>query len=405
MKKNRIIFCVFFFLSIIFIFNYGGMVPYVIFHIAIALPLLSFLFTLIAFYHFRYIQAMDKTQVVKGDTINYTAAIYNSDIFLYPFIKIKFYGDSTLFKKQVDEKRFSLSPFKRKEYAFQLLCKYRGYYEVGIEYIEFTDFLGILRLKYSIKENKPICVRPKIIYIDNLNIRTNCLSEVNTDISDKFKDTTTISDIRKFVLGDTFKMVHWKLTAKTNQLMVKNFQGTTDLSTVLVLDLKKNQYSYEQNIIIEDKLIESIIAVVRYCLANWIPINLVFYKNGIEDIEAKNLLDFERIYNLLSEIRFNQNVAVNDLIDVYQKNNINNTSIMIFTSNVDYDLCDWANRTRLSGFELSLFYVSPSEATETKDKEADSIMAYLPEIGVNSYKININDDIKAVIGRRASQAV
>lgn len=399
MKRNRKLYILFFLLSVIFIFNYGGKVPYIFFHILWVLPLFSLFLLTMSFLHFRYIQKLDCTHAVKGDTVHYSVTIKNSDLFIYPYIRIKFYADNTIFKEQLSEKRFSLYPFKSKTLSFSLKCKYRGYYEVGMQSIEFMDLLGLFKLTHKVRENKVIRVHPKIIQLDNFTVKTNCLSEAHSQMSDKHKDMSTISDIRKYVFGDTFKMIHWKLTAKTNQLMVKNFQSTTDLSTVLVLDLKTNKLEYDQNIIIEDKLIESIIAVSRYCLSNWIPLNLVYYKNGIQDIHAKNLHDFETIYSVLSEIRFNESVDVSNIIDLYLENNFNKTNVMIFSSNVDYQLSDWIEHTRLSGYEMALFYVSPEEITSEKDKDAEEIISYLPETGISTYRIGISDDLNASISK------
>ncbi len=399
MKRNRKLYVFFFILSIIFIFNYGGKVPYIFFHIMWVLPLFSLLLLTISFLHFRYVQKLDCTHAVKGDTVHYSVTIKNSDFFMYPYIRVKFYADNTIFKEQLSEKRFSLYPFKSKTFSFSLKCKYRGYYEVGMQSIEFIDLLGLFKLTHKVRENRVIRVHPKIIQLDSFNVKTNCLSEAHSQMNDKHKDMSTISDIRKYVMGDTFKMIHWKLTAKINQLMVKNFQSTTDLSTVLVLDLKTNKLDYDQNIIIEDKLIESILAVSRYCLSNWIPLNLVYYKNGIQDIQAKNLHDFETIYSVLSEIRFNEKVDVSNIIDLYLENNFNKTNVMIFSSNVDYQLSDWIEHTRLSGYELALFYVSPEEITSEKDKNAEDIVSYLPEIGVSTYRIGINDDVNTSINK------
>jgi len=70
------------------------------------------------------------------------------------------------------------------------------------------------------------------------------------------------------------KKIHWKLSSKMNELLVKNFEGSSHASSAILLDLKKSNRSFEENSIIEDMLIEASIAVIYYCLVNWIPIIL-----------------------------------------------------------------------------------------------------------------------------------
>ena len=42
-----------------------------------------------------------------------------------------------------------------------------------------------------------------------------------------FEDMTSIAGIRKYAIGDVFKKIHWKLTAKMDELMVRNSTAPT----------------------------------------------------------------------------------------------------------------------------------------------------------------------------------
>ncbi|MDP4181678.1 MAG: DUF58 domain-containing protein [Bacillota bacterium] len=235
--------------------------------------------------------------------------------------------------------------------------------------------------------------------MDRFNLKTNYISETNSILNNKFEDMTTISDIRNYAYGDSLKKIHWKLTAKSNNLMVKNFQSTTETSALIFLDLHKNPYSDDINTIVEDKVLEAAVSVIYYCTSNWIPINLVYYNNGIIDYPARSPLDFDEIYKVLSKISFIEKVGLKDLLDVSLIENINKTNVILFTSNMNFDLYDEIYKAKQSGYELSIIYISPKELTGINDNDTEVILSNLFEAGIDVYPINISDDVKSKLER------
>ncbi len=396
-RINRILYAVLFLLCLIFIYFFGGKVPYMFFSVVVVLPLVSFAYILLIFLRFKFTQDTDKKFIMKGDRVNFLFSIHNEDLFFYPYMKVVFCGAETIFAQQFQSKSLSILPFKRKTFSFELECKYRGSYEIGIKSVEIEDLLGIFKLRYNVSEPKYINVYPRIIHLDRFKLDNSFISESYYSLNNQYEDMSSISDIRKYSYGDSIKKVHWKLSAKMNEIMVKNFQNTSETSAILILDLKSSKYSVEEKTIIEDKIVESIVSVIHFCLNNWIPVNLVYYKEKLVDIAAKNPLDFDEIYKVMSKISFNEKIDLKDIMDVYFNTNINKTNVILFTSNLGYELYDEIYKLRFSGYDVSLVYVSPEELTGEKNPEADSILSFLPEIDVTGYKININDDIKAVL--------
>ncbi len=400
MLKTRLLYGILVLFAVLFVHSYSGMVPNLIFNLLWVLPAVSFLYTLFVYFKFRFVQSIDKTTFTKGDRMRLTFSLGSDDYLLYPYLKITFFGSDTVFSDQLSSKIFSLYPREVKSFTVDLECKYRGFYKVGIESVEIRDFLGIFRLRNKYSEEKTITVFPRIVVLEKFRLRTNFMSETQTVLDNKYEDMATISDIRKYAYGDSFKKIHWKLTAKSNELMVKNFQGTSETGTVLLLDLQKLPFSEDIRIVVEDKLIEAMVAVVYYCLSGWIPTNIIYFEEKLLDIKAKNPLDFNSVYRLLSRVRFNEETKAGDLLELYLNEHITRANIVIFTSVVDYHLFDQIYKAKYSGYEVILVYVSPEELTGMKDETAENVLSYLPEIGVDYYKINVSDDIKAVFENR-----
>ncbi len=399
MKKNRALYAALLIMSFIFIYFYGGKIPYTIFFIVVMLPVISFIYTLIVYVRFKFIQDIGRKIAVKGDRVSLTINITNEDIILYPYIKVNFHGAGSLFANQLASESFSLSPFKKSSFIFELECRYRGCYPVGIKSFEIEDLLGIFKLTYLFSESKDITIYPRIIHLEKFNIGSVFLSDSHAALSSGIEDMATVSSIRKYAGGDSLKRIHWKLSAKMRELYVKNYQSTTQTNAILFLDLEKSNYSFEYGTIIEDKVIECAAAIVYYCLENWLPIDFVYYNSEIVSVEAKDPGDFESIYSLLSKIKFNQSVGIKDLLQIYLSGGIKNTNIIIFTSKINYDLYNELYKINFLGYKISLIYVSPESLTGEKDSEADNIVSSLPELGVSTYRVGIEDDIKLILER------
>ncbi|HEY9060460.1 MAG TPA: DUF58 domain-containing protein [Pseudobacteroides sp.] len=399
MFKNRVLYACIFLSALIFAYFFGGKVPYGFLYVVILMPIISFLYTIVILIRFKYTESLDKNFITKGDIVNYNLSIHNEDFFLYPYMRINFCGDDSIFKDQFRSKNLSLLPFKDKKYTFELECKYRGNYGIGIKSVQIEDFFGLFRLTYKNAVAKHITVYPRIVFLERFNLKTNYICETNSTLNNRFEDMTTVSDIRKYAYGDSLKKIHWKLTAKTRDMMVKNFQSTTQTSSVIFLDLLKSPYSHEVNTIIEDKVLESCISVIYYCLNNWVPINLVYFKSEIINRTASSPLDFNEIYDTLTTISFIEKIGLKDLMKVHLMDNITNSNLVLCTSNMSYELYNEIYNANYSGYDLSIIYISPSELTGSVDSDADTILSNLTEAGVDVYKLNISDDIKYILER------
>lgn len=402
MKRSRLLYACLFIAALIYIYFNGGKIPYMFFYTILVSPFISFVYTLFIYLRFKYGQELDKKFVTKGDKVNFIFSINNEDFFIYPYVRMTFYGAQTIFENQFQVKSFSLKPFSGKNYSFELQCNYRGTYEIGISSVEFEDFIGLFKLRYKVFEPRSVTVYPKIVHLEKFLLITDFMSEAQSILNTGDEDMATISDVRKYEYGDSLKRIHWKLSAKTQEIMVKKFESTSETNTIMLLDLHKNPYSTEENIMLEDKLIESVVAVLYYCLRKWIPVNLVYFSEKLMSIQAKNHLMFNQIFEVLAKVKFKEYIPVKDLLEIYINSALNKTNVLIFTSNLDYELYSSIYKGCNAGYDLSLIYTSPEKFTGTKNAEVENILASLPEIGVNSYTLNIDDDTKQILERRVS---
>ena len=213
------------------------------------------------------------------------------------------------------------------------------------------------------------------------------------------EDVSSISDIRKYEYGDSFKKIHWKLSAKVNDLMVRNFETTSRTKYVVFLDLRKQGLPGELEAAFEDKFIEAAAAVVNYLLSNRISMDLVYHQRELIRLEGDNPGDFDGIYGVLAGVPFEAQVDLKGLEGLYRNDITLNTKYIIITSSPEDALFSEMPETRLYGHELQVINISSGEDGEPGEGSPENSLSALEGIGIKTYSINLNGNIKEILER------
>ncbi len=398
MRKNRITYLFLLIIAVVFRYNFGGFVPSFFLNTLLALLVFSVGYTLYIYFRIKFVQDIDKKVITKGETVKLTVKISNEDIIIYPYIYVSFFGSHTLFNSISYSQSLFITPLSKKEFVFNMECKYRGQYEVGINNICIEDFLGLIRLNYKIPETKKLIVYPRIEHLYKFDVFNTSSYDSQSSPQGTVEDFSNIRDIRNYQYGDSFRKIHWKLSSRNNRWMIKNFERTSDSNVNVLLDLRHNSYSDNINIVFEDKLIETVVAVLNFYLNRGISVNYIYYDEKLEILKASNRHEFNFIYKTLSTISFSQKVSLADIVNLHYESSNSFDDMIIITSILDIDLYNIIYKAQMSNHSICLIYISPGTLFPDKPDIVDDILDNLPEIGVKAYTINPEDDIKIVLG-------
>jgi hypothetical protein len=409
MKLNRILYLSLLIITFTFVYYYGGKVPNMLFYTVLVLPIVSYIYMLIGYFMLKYEQSLDNDLIFKGDKVTFTVNITNRSFFILPYISISFLNDKGGVIQKHKINNISLQPFSNREVSIDYIYKYRGDFKLGVSTIEVQDFLGIFKFTLKNKKLLYITVYPQIIDIDEFYLSSGYLSDNVSSIGGGQEDISTIEEINKYNYGDSLRKIHWKLTAKTNELMIREYEKVGSRSAILILDLQSNNFEVEKNAAIEDKLLETTIAILRYCIYNDAEVKLIYDSKGINAINYSNSLDFQKAYEALAKVEFNQKTSFKDIIESEVNCNIGKADIIIATFNINYILYEELNKAILLGCNITLIYIYGNEKIENnkaedkenlskvhEDNEAKTILASLSELGIKLYEINIEEDIQVV---------
>lgn len=126
-----------------------------------------------------------------------------------------------------------------------IAARRRGIIDVGPMTITRGDPIGVLRREQRWPEVHRIYVHPVTVRIPSTSaglIRdlegTPSTTLVDADLS--------FHAVREYVVGDSPRHVHWKSTAKTGQLMVRQYEETQHARIAVLLDLEADSYDSEE---------------------------------------------------------------------------------------------------------------------------------------------------------------
>ncbi len=125
--------------------------------------------------------------------------------------------------------------------SYELATNRRGELIVGPLSIQRVDPFGLFETKRTVGEKVSVLVEPNIYTLEPRP--AGRLRHLEGPRSDKAtQGTMTFHSLREYTLGDDIRRVHWRSSARTGTLMVKEQVDTSLPSTVVVLDTDASHY-------------------------------------------------------------------------------------------------------------------------------------------------------------------
>ncbi|MFE7276346.1 DUF58 domain-containing protein [Streptomyces sp. NPDC057623] len=140
----------------------------------------------------------------------------------------------------------ALRPGAAHELRYALPTARRGRVPVGPLRLERTDPFGLARRMRPYGTSDTLLVRPRICPLPVLP--SGQAHHVEGPASDAADDgSLTFHALREYVLGDDLRRVHWRSTARTGTLMVRQMVDVSLPHTTIVLDTRRRAYATEDD--------------------------------------------------------------------------------------------------------------------------------------------------------------
>jgi uncharacterized protein (DUF58 family) len=127
----------------------------------------------------------------------------------------------------------------RRRWSARTVCTMRGKFTLGPATLISGDPFGIFRLERQVPGTNEVLVYPRTTPLPGFVLPSAELPGGQDVKSRAFHVTPNVSTIREYAPGDSFNRIHWRSTARMDQLMVKEFELDPTAEVYLVLDMQE----------------------------------------------------------------------------------------------------------------------------------------------------------------------
>ncbi len=157
-------------------------------------------------------------------------------------IQLKILVENTMYGEQ-KEQQVILCTSEKKETSFQHLIRMEncGSERITIVHVKCYDLLGLFCWKKPGTAQQEVLVYPAELQLNTRFTRRpeTIISGELYDQNRKGQDVSEVSGLRNYEKGDSLGRIHWKLSSKLDELVVREFGYPSNYSILILYDLMR----------------------------------------------------------------------------------------------------------------------------------------------------------------------
>ena len=391
----KLIYLIFLIGSGVFYIEYADNLSAITFLIVLCIPIFMEIIVTWVHFHIKVELRALSTIANKDDDITIQIIIQNKSGFSIPNAAAEIcYWNSYQKKHEYAKINIPISGKNTQCITAKLSSQYCGRLFIKLKSVKIFDYLKWFYQSKRVNQVVEITVLPQPYFIDATFSNNNNLS-CEGDTYSKYKsgdDPSEVFDIREYRAGDKPNRIHWKLSSKSEELLVKEHSHLIN-STVLFL-LEFSTAPHEKSLVkILDTMLETVMSISEFMLEERVVHSIAWY-NGkmliIEKISTQE--DLAVALNKLFAVapHVNMQHAYDNFIKVQDENNYSH--VVYFTPQLPEGFCksfsDNVQAELLSIFHIGDFSKAEENKTELIPSEAEVI-----NIQIGAIQESINDFI------------
>ena len=365
MLRNRLIAIALLILSIVAISFYGGPVTYGFFFLCVLVPAVSAGYCFLVYLRYRIYQVIVTKNVVVGSPTDYYFTLQNEDFYSFAGVKVEFFSDFSYISELNENNEYELPPQLGLKKETVLVCKYRGEYDVGIRNIIVQDYLRLFSFNFKNKENLRAIVMPRLEILETLR------HPYSPDVYKDSRINPTEQDVlvREYIPGDDIRNINWKISAHMGKPYVRTKTGLENPSIAIIMDSCRFGKDMEDFLPLENKVLETTIAVVYYYLSKGINASVFTYEGAPKKYSLQGMASFEDFYAAMGAFAFKEENTSDKLFKSVWGANITSCSMAyMIIHELDEKALVQIEELNKNGLPVTVYHISDDE---NKLKDAD----------------------------------
>ena len=340
----------------------GGRVYYLVAALLTAMLLIGLVSGLWALFSVRVSVRELTSRAFRGDRLPLVFSVWHSCLMPIAGIVIEMDVPSQL--TGIHEVTVRATPLKNHTFRQLLLCPHRGVYQVGIRRVRVRDVFGLFQFSRKIKTRGTILeVAPR-----QREGREMALGSVDSGpmyYTRATEDTASPSDVRAWQEGDSLKKVHWKLSMRRRQMVVRTYEEGARPDTLILPDLSGITALQDQALTLEDGICEACLAAAKAQLDAGYPVRMPLICTRPQELSAHHIADLAALSDALMRVPFDNPTPYEQVLMTIPSRMMRTGGAVLVTARLTSRVADMALKLRAGGARIRLVWVSEEARDES----------------------------------------
>ncbi len=165
--------------------------------------------------------------------------------------------------------------------------------------LQTGDPFGLIKKEMSFSQADEVVVYPKYQEIRQWRSMNEKNMGMNQTVHRKAEDVSLVMGVRDYAPGDKLSRIHWKASAKIQQLRTKEFEHQVTNDFMFFLDREQASYGAEEHPLFE-RAVSLTASLAKYALKNHFSTGLVSYGSFPSTLPMTK--DQEQLYRIFEHL-------------------------------------------------------------------------------------------------------
>lgn len=340
----------------------GTRIYYLLFALLAAMLLMSLVSVLWTVLTVRIDMKGVRSRVTRGETMMTVFTVRHASILPVAAVRLQLSVPESGASAQ--EINVNTPPFAERTFRHMIRCPHRGVYDAGVTRISARDIFGFFTV--SRNPNMKLIhmeVLPKVTDMPAMELKATDMGP--ECMARSSEDNASPSDIRVWQDGDSLKKVHWKLSMRRRELMVRTYEESARPDTLIIPDLSEIQAMRDHQLSVEDCICECCLGAAKAQLESGYPVRMPLTAAKPSEIAGQFPADVSAFADALLRVQFDSPYAYEKVLMLMLARMQRTGGAVLITSKLTVRTADLAMRMQRSGVGTKLIWITDDPRDES----------------------------------------
>lgn len=247
-----------------------------------------------------------------------------------------------------------------KQASFNLAFNHVGVWPCGAEVLVFSDIFGLFNLKKTLTTPLPqMLVLPRGFAVSPMPFAQ--MDDGRALPTRAGEDVTSPEDVRSYREGDPMKRIHWKLSSRMRELVVRRFEIPAPPDTLILMDCTEPvgfEGKPEGRLRLRDTLTETALAVAAMQMEAENPVRLPLYGATQSEFQSDRRGSLHLLKEELAYQLFRGGEAFHKVLNLELRRMRRTGATVVITTRLDAAIVEGVKNIRASGPNVRFYLIT-----------------------------------------------